>query len=110
MIFSHCNDTANKEPKRKNVAKCPFFVVKSVLDHKTTKTPADWQEFKKSLFSYSSIMMVQLNTPSDAEKRQEPLYFSAVEITLWMPMPCKYSGISSNFRDWLQVFSHEITK
>ena len=77
---------------------------------KTTKIPVNRQGFWVSIFNYSSIMTIQLNTPLFAEKRQEPLCFSADDITLCTPMPCKYSGISSKLRDSRQVFSQEITK
>ena len=36
---------------------------------------------------YSSMTTIQWNTPSFAEKRQEPPYLSAVAVILWMPMP-----------------------
>ena len=56
------------------------------------------------------MMTMQRNTLSFAEKRQEPPYLSAVAVMDWIPMPRRYSGISSKFRDGLQALSQLTTK
>ena len=120
----YCNYTMNNHFNQKNVANIHFFVVKLQNNAKKQRSDADftsvsdlycisgcpWLIYIFSKRYHSSIMTVHLNIPFLAEKRHEPLYFSEVEITLWIPIPCKCSGISSKWRVRLQVFSHEITR
>ena len=76
--------------KRKKCREVPFFCREISVCRKTRKNPCrSTGILVHSLFNYSSIITTQLNTPSAAEKRQEPLCFSADDITLCTPMPCK---------------------
>ena len=68
------------------------------------------EEQEKQMQFYSSMTTIQRNTPSFAEKRQEPLYLSAVAVMDWIPMPFKYSGISSKSKDRRQELSQLTTK